>query len=68
MLVSELIEYLQKQPQDLQVVYRCSSEQDILESEYIHIKELCTPRPDGWVQNYREDKPSQTYLVLPGQN
>jgi hypothetical protein len=65
MKVKELIEFLKNQPQDIEVVYSTCSEQCILNAEDMYIKELCEPRPDGWVQDYRKDKPSQTYLVLP---
>jgi hypothetical protein len=66
MLVKELIEFLQKQPQDIKVAYRLCSEQCLLQSEEIEIVDLCHPRDDGWVQNKRRDKPTETYLLLPG--
>lgn len=66
MTVKELIEFLQTQPQDLQVAYRCFSEQLLLDGEDILILTASEPRPDGWIQNLREDMPSQTYLMFPG--
>lgn len=66
MTVKELIEFLQTQPQDLQVAYRCFSEQLLLDGEDILILTASEPRPDGWIQNLRKDKPSQTYLMFPG--
>lgn len=66
MTVAELISYLQKQPQDLQVAYRFFSEQLLLEASEIEIAEKCRPRPDGWIQDKRRDMPTQTYLLLPG--
>lgn len=66
MKVSELIEYLQTCPQDLEVVYRCYSEQCLLDVNDIGQEELCVAREDGWVQNIRLDKATQTYLVFPG--
>ena len=66
MIVSELIEYLQQQPQHLLVAYHCYSESELLNKEDISIKELCLPRPDGWIQNKRPDKETQEYLVFPG--
>lgn len=66
MKVSEFIEYLKTQPQDLQVAYRCCSEQCQLDSRQIEIVECCEPRPDGWIQDKRGDMPSQKYLMLPG--
>lgn len=66
MTVQELIKFLETQPQDLQVAYRCYSEQTLLESEQIRIVEYCEPRPDGWIQDKRPDKPTQQYLMFPG--
>ena len=66
MTVAELIAFLQTQPQELQVAYRCYSEQCVLEANEIRISEECEPRADGWVQNKRSDMPTQTYLLLPG--
>lgn len=66
MTVAELIELLNKQPQDLQVAYKCYSEQLLLESSDISVVRLSEPRPDGWVQDYRKDIPSQEYLLFPG--
>ena len=66
MTVAELIAYLQTQPQELQVAYRRCSEQVLLEVKEIEIAEKCQPRPDGWIQDKRPDKPTQTYLLLPG--
>lgn len=66
MTVAELIAFLQTQPQELQVAYRCCSEQDLLKAEKIKIAERCEPRQDGWIHDKRPDKPTQTYLLLPG--
>lgn len=66
MNVSELIEFLKTQRQDLQVIYQCCSENALLETKDIYVGEACEPRPDGWVANQRTDKPTKTYLVLPG--
>jgi len=65
MTVKELIEFLQTQPQEIQVAYRCCSEYDILDAKYIEIKELCAPRPDGWVQAARPDMQAFQYLCFP---
>lgn len=65
MTVAELIELLQKQPQELLVVYEKHSEQRLLNADEIKIVELCEPRPDGWVQDKRPDMPHRTYLLLP---
>lgn len=66
MTVAELIAFLQTQPQDLPVAYRCYSEYCLLEVKDIEVKHLCPPRSDGWVANERPDKPTQDYLTLPG--
>lgn len=66
MKVNELIEFLKEQPQDIEVVFRCYSEQCLLEAEDIEIEKLCKARQDGWVENARPDKELQDYLVLPG--
>jgi hypothetical protein len=66
MIVSELIQFLQTFPQDLPVAYDLHSEQCLMEPGDIEIRDLCLPREDGWVANPRPDKPSQTYLVFPG--
>ena len=66
MKVSELIEFLKTQPQDLLVAYDCCSEHVLLEDGDVFILEACEPRPDGWVQRKRPDKPAIKYLMLPG--
>ena len=66
MNVSELISFLQTQPQHLTVAHRCYSEQCVLDLEEIIVKELCQPRFDGWIQNKRPDMPKQHYLLFPG--
>ena len=66
MTVAELIEFLQAQPQELPVAYRCCSEQSLLEASDIGITYGCMPRPDGWIQNKLGDMPTQPYLMLPG--
>ena len=66
MAVKELIKFLQKQPQGLQVAFECYSEHCLLEFDDIKILDLCVPRDDGWVHDKRPDKKSQTYLIFPG--
>lgn len=66
MTVAELIAYLETQPQDIQVAYRCFSEQALLEADEIKIIEACEARNDGWIQDKRPDKPTQRYLLFPG--
>ena len=66
MKVSELIELLKTYPQDLQVAREMYSEQLLLTTEDLSIEECCQPRPDGWIEHKRPDKPTQTYLVIAG--
>lgn len=66
MTVAELIAFLQTQPQDLQVAYRMHSEQCLMDEEHIQTFNACAPRSDGWIQDRRPDKPTQTYLLFPG--
>jgi hypothetical protein len=66
MTVAELIAFLQTQPQELEVAYRCYSEQMLLEAEDIEIEAACLPRPDRWIQNARPDMPRKMYLMFPG--
>ncbi len=66
MTVSELIKFLKKQPQDLEVVYSKFSEQCLLEENKIEVLEFCLPRADGWIQSKRPDMPYKKYLLFPG--
>lgn len=66
MTVKDLIEFLQKHPQDMPVAINMYSETCMLEMDTIKVKELCEPRPDGWVQDKRPDMPAIAYLVFPG--
>ena len=66
MTVAEMIAYLQTQPQDFTVAFKCFSEARVLEADEIERMEACEPRPDGWVHDKRPDKPTRTYLMLPG--
>ena len=66
MTVAELITFLQTQPQDLQVAYRCYSEQNLMDATEIMLLKACAPRADGWIQDARPDMPTQTYLLFPG--
>ncbi len=66
MKVSELVKILKEYPQEMDVVYRCASENVMLEKDELKIVKLCAERPDGWVANERPDKPSKDYLVFPG--
>ena len=66
MTVKDLIKFLQKQPQDIQVAYGLYSEQCLLDVEDIDIENLCPARDDGWIQNKRSDKRTVKYLLFPG--
>jgi hypothetical protein len=66
MNVKELIEFLQKQQQDLPVAFRRYSEQCLMEENNISVEVLGAARPDGWVPDRRDNIPTQTYLLFPG--
>lgn len=66
MKVKELIEFLKTIDHNLDVAYKIFSEQCLLELDDIEIKELCEARSDGWIHDFRKDKPSRKYLVLAG--
>ena len=66
MTVADLIAFLQNQPQELPVAYRCYSEQVLLKADDICVVEKCKPREDGWIQDKRPDKETQTFLLFPG--
>ena len=64
--VSELIAVLQEMPQHLPVAFKCCSEQVLLRKSELEIVDACLPRPDGWIQDKRPDKPTTQYLLFPG--
>ena len=64
--VAELIRHLQTFPQDALVAYCLHSEQILMEKKEVILFAGCEPRPDGWVHHERPDKPSQTYVLFPG--
>lgn len=66
MTVAELIAKLQTMPPHLLVAYCRYSEQCLLEADDLEIVEACLPRPDGWIQGKRPDKPTREYLMFPG--
>jgi hypothetical protein len=66
MTVSELIAFLQTQPQDLQVAYGLYSEQCLMVATDINVATFTPARSDGWIQNRRPDMPTQDYLLFPG--
>lgn len=66
MKVSELIKFLKKQPQDIDVAYVCYSENTMLEAEDIKVVQLSVDREDGWIPNSRPDKAQKPYLLFPG--
>lgn len=66
MKVKELIEILQTKDPEMLVLYECFSERTLMYPTDIYEVYSCKPRPDGWVQNERPDKPTQKYLCFPG--
>lgn len=66
MTVKELINFLEKQPQEILVAYELYSEQCLLKEKDISVVELCHPRSDGWIQDRRPDMGTEEYLLFPG--
>ncbi len=69
MRVKEFIQFLETQPQDIQVAYQFCSEQCLLDKNDIKIVDLKSPREDGWIHDTwrgEENVKQQTYLLLPG--
>ena len=66
MKVAELVAFLQQQPQELTVAFELHSELMLLDADMIMVQQHCEPRPDGWIQRKRPDKPTLQYLVFPG--
>ena len=66
MTVSELIDFLRTQQQDMLVAIERYSEYCVIEATDIELMDLCKPRPDGWIQSWRPDTETQKYLVFPG--
>lgn len=66
MRVKELIEFLQKQPQELPVIYSKFSEYCLLDVKTIERRFEGEARPDGWVHGKRPDKPVVEYICFPG--
>lgn len=66
MIVKELIEFLQKQEQDMLVAYRFCSDWSLMNIDDIDTLEACEPRNDGYIQAKRPDKPTVKYLLFPG--
>lgn len=66
MTVSELITFLLAKPQDIQVAYCLFSEYALMEIKDIEVVTAVPPRNDGWVARARPDKPTQQYLMFPG--
>lgn len=66
MTVAEFIKILERYPQNIKVAFELFSEQCLLEPDRIKLVDACKPRPDGWIQDFRPDMESETYLMLPG--
>lgn len=66
MTVAELIEFLKTQPQDAPVAYCEYSYYSAMKPEDISMMELQVARIDGYVGDRRPDKPTQQWLVFPG--
>lgn len=66
MTVRELIEFLKTQPQDALVAFCQYSDYTAMEAEHIDLMNLQSARVDGYVGEARPDKPTQQWLVFPG--
>lgn len=64
--IADLVTHLQTFEQTLPVCYRLFSEQCLLglDERDVAVVECCEPRPDGWVEDKRPDKPSVKYLKI----
>mgnify|MGYP001604601929 CR=1 FL=1 len=66
MTVAELIQHLKTFPSDLRVAYHIYSEQALLEEKDVLLAAYTPARPDGWIENARPDKRTETYVMFPG--
>ena len=71
MTVKEFIQFLESQPQDIQVAHQMCSEFCLLDKAAVSIMKLKLPMDDGWIHytwssEKDEDVAKQKYLVLPG--
>lgn len=66
MNVRELIAHLQTFDPELPICYEEFSEYTELEAGFIKVRALQPPRGDGYVAHARPDKPTQLWLVFPG--
>jgi len=66
MTIAELIKHLQTFDQGLLVAYQIYSERCLLETRDLKVERAQEPRADGWVGDFRPDKPSREYLMFPG--
>jgi hypothetical protein len=66
MKVKELIAFLQTQPQDVPVAFCQYSDYTAMEIEHIVLQDLQSARVDGYVGAARPDKPTEKWLVFPG--
>lgn len=64
MKVSELIEILQKYPQDTIVITPMYSDYTIVKPFNVSLQQLPIPREDDWVESWRPDKPTANYICI----
>ena len=64
MTVAELIVFLQKQQQDLPVVYMSCIGHRLMTAEHIVVKDLREARSDGLIQDWLKDKPLRAHVVI----
>lgn len=64
--VGDLKKLLDEYDDNIKIIYALHSEHTVMEAIEISPLKACKPRPDGWVQNFREDMESEDYLLFPG--
>lgn len=65
MTVKDLITELMEYDLDTPVCYKQWSEHCLLDEGQLELRNFCEPRDDGWIHDFRPDKATQPYVVLP---
>lgn len=64
--VKELIEFLQKLPQDMPVARTVGIDECLVNLDEIKVMKLGMPKRNDEILPYLEEEPSQEYVVFPG--
>ena len=64
MTVADLIKYLQKQPQNLPVVFSVGDQQAMAQLDCLGIEDMCYPDRDGFIADERPFAKTRPCLVL----